>query len=102
MIDEVAPTKDMQRTLLWGGAMILCALLAWVTNILANRMAAWVATNQAQKNKLVHFTKFFQLYEKQLTIGTQYAIIYMNQTQTQKAIIPMWHYSRAANVTCFV
>ncbi len=43
MIDEVAPTKDMGLIALWGGAMVGAAVMAWVTNILANRMAAWVA-----------------------------------------------------------
>ncbi len=43
LIDEVAPTRDMGLVLLWGGAMLLASVLAWVTNIVANRMAAWVA-----------------------------------------------------------
>ncbi len=43
LIDEVAPTRSMGRVLLWGGAMVLASVLAWVTNIVANRMAAWVA-----------------------------------------------------------
>lgn len=43
LIDEVAPQRDMGLVALWGGAMILAAVLALVTNIVANRMAAWVA-----------------------------------------------------------
>lgn len=43
LIDEVAPTRDMGQVLLWGGAMVLAAVLALVTNVVANRMAAWVA-----------------------------------------------------------
>ena len=43
IIDDVVPQKDLRLILLWGGGMVLAAALAWVTNILANRMAAWVA-----------------------------------------------------------
>ncbi len=48
LIDEVAPTRDMGRVLLWGGGMVLAAVLALVTNIVANRMAAWVAQHTTQ------------------------------------------------------
>ncbi len=43
LIDEVAPQRDVGLVALWGGGMILAAVLALVTNIVANRMAAWVA-----------------------------------------------------------
>lgn len=49
MIDQVAPTRDMGRILLWGAAMVGAAVMAWVTNILANRMAAWVAQHTTEK-----------------------------------------------------
>ena len=49
LIDEVAPTRDMGQVLLWGGAMVLAAVLALVTNIVANRMAAWVAQHATQR-----------------------------------------------------
>ena len=41
IIDEVVPQKDLGLIALWGGGMVLAALLAWITNIAANRMAAW-------------------------------------------------------------
>ncbi len=48
IIDEVTPTRDLKQIALWGAGMILAAVLAWVTNIVANRMAAWVAQHTTQ------------------------------------------------------
>lgn len=49
LIDEVAPTKNIPITILWGFVMLVCATLAWLGNVTANRMAArissWVARN---------------------------------------------------------
>lgn len=39
IIDDAAPSGDKSKVILWGGGMILCALMALVTNIIANRMA---------------------------------------------------------------
>ena len=61
MIDEVAPTKDMGLVALWGGAMVAAALLAWGTNILANRMAAWVAQHTTQAIRHDLFAKISSL-----------------------------------------
>ena len=54
MVDDIVPMRDMGLILLWGGAMIVAAILALVTNIVANRMAAWVAqhTTQALRHDL--------------------------------------------------
>ncbi len=43
IIDRVTPEHNVHRVLIWGGIMMLCALLAWLGNGLANRMAAGVA-----------------------------------------------------------
>ena len=48
IIDEVVPQKDLGLIALWGGGMVLAALLAWITNIAANRMAAWVAQHTTE------------------------------------------------------
>ena len=54
LVDDIVPLRDMGLILLWGGAMILAAVMALVTNIVANRMAAWVAqhTTQALRHDL--------------------------------------------------
>ena len=36
IIDDVVPTENLTRVLLWGGLMFVCALLCWLFNICAN------------------------------------------------------------------
>ena len=43
IIDTVSLQNDTNRVVMWGGVMVLCSLLAWVTNVLANRTAVGVA-----------------------------------------------------------
>lgn len=43
IIDAIIPTKNVSAIFLWGGVMLLCSVIAVVTNILANRMASSVA-----------------------------------------------------------
>lgn len=60
MIDDVVPLRDMGLIALWGGAMILASVIALVTNIAANRMAAWVAqhTTEAIRHDLFEKISF--------------------------------------------
>ena len=43
IIGQVTPRHDVKLVLLWGGIMIVCSFLAWLGNVLANRVAAGVA-----------------------------------------------------------
>lgn len=43
IIDSVIPTKQVSAIFAWGGAMVVCSIIAVVTNIIANRMASSVA-----------------------------------------------------------
>lgn len=43
IIDEIVPRGSAQQIWLAGSIMVLCALIAWLTNITANRMASAVA-----------------------------------------------------------
>lgn len=61
IIDDVAPQKDVGLVLLWGGAMLLAAVLALVTNIVANRMAAWVAQHTTEAIRHDLFVKVSSL-----------------------------------------
>ncbi len=61
IIDDVVPQKSMGLIVLWGGAMVLAALLAWITNIAANRMAAWVAQHTTQAIRHDLFEKISSL-----------------------------------------
>ena len=61
MIDDVVPQRNMGLILFWGGMMILAAVAALVTNIVANRMAAWVAQHTTQALRHDLFSKISYL-----------------------------------------
>lgn len=48
IIDSVIPTGNINRVLLWGGAMVICSILAVTLSIKANRMASSVAKDAVQ------------------------------------------------------
>ena len=66
LIDEIVPLKNQRLIFLWGGLMICCALTALVTNIIANRMAAWVARNTTESVRHQLFTKIMHLSSRQM------------------------------------
>jgi len=61
LIDDVAPTKNIPAVLLWGLAMVLCSVLAWVGNVTANRMASRVASWSARNIRHDLFQKISYL-----------------------------------------
>ncbi len=65
VVPEHAPTGDLTLVFVWGGVMILCAVAALVLNIIANRMAARVAKNAAQKVRHDLFAKTMRLSPRQ-------------------------------------
>lgn len=65
VVPEHAPTGNLTPVFIWGGVMILCAVAALVLNIIANRMAARVAKDAAQKVRHDLFAKTMRLSPKQ-------------------------------------
>ena len=61
MIDDVVPLKEVPRIVFWGGAMIACAAVALITNIVANRMASWVAQHTTEALRHDLFSKISHL-----------------------------------------
>lgn len=57
--------KSVGEVVLWGGAMILCSLMACVFNIIANRMAAKVSRNFAESMRSDLFYKTLHLSASQ-------------------------------------
>lgn len=49
MLDYVVPEGDIAKVILWGGVMIVLAVLARQLNIIANRRASRVAANTTQR-----------------------------------------------------
>jgi ATP-binding cassette subfamily B protein len=66
MIDDVIPRQDERLIYLWGGVMILCAMIALAFNIIANRMASLVSRNctEAIRNDL--FGRIMYLSSRQM------------------------------------
>ena len=56
IIDDIVPTGNVQGIILWTVVMIVCALLAWGTNIFANRNASKVSRDiiEILRNDLFH------------------------------------------------
>lgn len=57
ILDDVVPTQDVQRVYLWGGLMVLCAALALVGNVIANRMATKTSRDITEKMRHDLFEK---------------------------------------------
>ena len=47
-IDDIVPLRDVRLIFLWGGIMFLCAVFAFITNVIANRMASRVARDATE------------------------------------------------------
>ena len=72
ILDDIVPLEDTAKIFIWGGLMVLCALVAVVCNVGANRMAAKVASMSTEKMR-------HDLFEK---------ISYMSCRQTDTFTIP--------------
>lgn len=66
MIDYVIPLKSAGRIYLWGGVMLLCAVIALVFNIAANRMASLVSRNATEQIRNDLFGRVLYLSNRQM------------------------------------
>lgn len=66
LIDDVVPKGSMPLILWWGFAMMICAAVALITNILANRMASRVAQLTTKSLRHDLFTKISNLSCRQV------------------------------------
>jgi ATP-binding cassette subfamily B protein len=48
IIDDIVPSGNRKAILIWGGVMVICALLAWIMNVAANRNAGMVARDMTK------------------------------------------------------
>lgn len=82
IIDRVIPLKAMQPVLWWGALMLLCAAIAWIFNIIANRMAAMVARKSVFAIRHDLFEKIFALGNAQVDECTVPSLISRMTTDT--------------------
>lgn len=65
-IDDIVPLRDVTLIFIWGGAMLLCAAAAYITNVIANRMASRVARDVTQNIRHDLFEKIIRLSCRQV------------------------------------
>ncbi len=82
MVDDIIPMKSVKMILLWGCVMFLFAFLAWIGNIVANRMASRVARNTTERLRLDLFTKISYLSSRQAEGFTMPSLISRATTDT--------------------
>lgn len=66
IIDDIVPLNDIQMVLVWGFLMIICGVLAWLGNVIANRMASKVAMQASRKLRYDLFEKVMSISCKQV------------------------------------
>lgn len=82
MIDTVIPLNDKNQIYLWGVAMLLCSVLAVTFNIIANRMAARVASDTTENIRHDLFEKIMYLSNGQVDKLTKPSLISRLTTDT--------------------
>ncbi len=66
ILDNVVPERNIRKIIMWGGVMIICAVLACVGNIVANRMAARTAKHSTEKIRHDLFRRTMSLSSGQM------------------------------------
>lgn len=66
ILKNVVVTADLKNIIIWGVAMIICALLSAYLNIIANRRASLVARNFAENIRHDLFNKIMRLSSAQI------------------------------------
>lgn len=66
IINNVVPRKDRDQIILWGAVMIICSILAWIMNVVANRMASRTASTAVHDIRQDLFTRSMTLSARQI------------------------------------
>ncbi len=82
MIDTIIPKKERSSLYLWGVMMIICSVLAWTFNIIANRMASKVARDTTEQIRHDLFAKISYLSNQQIDEFTKPSCISRLTTDT--------------------
>lgn len=61
IVSDVVPKRSVKAVVLWGGLMVLAALLTMILNVVANRMASRVSRNVAERVRHDLFAKITSL-----------------------------------------
>lgn len=66
IINDVAPTRDEQKIIVWGFIMIASSIIAWVLNIIANRLASKTAAVAIRNIRQDLFERSMNLSARQI------------------------------------
>lgn len=66
IIDDIIPLGEIPPVIIWGGLMIVCSLLCWGGNVIANRMASAVARDTTRQIRHDLFAKISYLSEQRV------------------------------------
>lgn len=75
IIDDIVPTQNATNIYLFGGLMILCAIIAVVFNIVANRMSTLISKNITRQYRHDLFSKVTYLSAHQVDEVSEPSII---------------------------
>lgn len=75
VIDNVIPQNNPRMVFVWGGLMILCAVFAWLGNVIANRMASKVARDTTEQVRHDLFSKIIYLSNQSTDAFTKPSLI---------------------------
>lgn len=75
IIDQVIPLNERLPILYWGGVMVGCAIIGMVFNIIANRMAARVASDATEVIRHDLFAKVMYFSNHQMDTLTKPSVI---------------------------
>lgn len=82
VIDVVIREGERTDIFLWGGLMIICSALAWIFNVIANRMASKVARDTTEAIRHDLFAKIMYLSNRQTDAFTKPSLISRLTTDT--------------------
>ena len=66
IIDDIIPLGEISPVVIWGSLMIVCSLLCWGGNVIANRMASAVARDTTRQIRHDLFAKISYLSERRV------------------------------------
>jgi len=75
IIDFIIPTREKKQIVLWGLVMVICAVIAVMFNVIANRKAAWVSSRVTEKLRHDLFEKIMNLSNRQMDAFTKPSLI---------------------------
>ena len=82
ILDEIIPWKDAGKVYLYGGLRVLCALLAWGGNVVANRVAASVSRDSVRTLRHDLFKHIMSLTSREIDRFTVPSLISRMTTDT--------------------